>query len=116
MSGFSNQHPHHPKVYPHIMQITLNIPEELAARIIPAGKDPAQAALELLAVEGYRTHRLAEGEVRRLLGYETPMEVHALLKEHDVYLHYSMDDFEQDIRTADAFHAERQARDLQRAG
>ncbi len=89
------------------MQITLNIPEELAAQIIPVGKDPAQAALESLAVEGYRANRLTEGQIRRMLGYETRMEVHALLKEHDVYLHYSPENLQQDIDASDKFLSER---------
>jgi hypothetical protein len=33
-----------------------------------------------------------------MLGYGTRMQVHALLKEHDVYLNYSLSDVEQDIR------------------
>ena len=87
------------------MQVTLNIPDSLAAQLIAAGENPSQAALEALAVEGYRTQRLSENEVRILLGYETRMQVHALLKEHDVYLNYSMSDLEQDIRASDELHA-----------
>ena len=83
------------------MQVTLDIPDSLAEQLIAAGKDPARAALEALAVEGYRTQQLSENEVRVMLGYETRMQVHALLKEHDVYLNYSMSDLEQDIRTSD---------------
>ncbi len=80
------------------MQITLDIPEAFAAQLTAAGKDPAREALEALAVEGYRTHRLSENQVRLLLGFATRMEVHALLQEHDVYLNYSVDDLEKDIR------------------
>jgi hypothetical protein len=91
------------------MQVTLDIPDELAAELIAAGKDPARAALEALAVEGYRTQRLSEYQVRVMLGFETPMQVHALLKEHDVYLNYSMADLEQDIRASDELQAMRSA-------
>lgn len=97
------------------MQITLDIPEEFAAQIIPAGKDPARTALEALALDGYRNLLLSEEEVRRILGYESRFQVHALLKEHDVYLNYSMADLDQDIKTADAFHARRTSKELQRA-
>ncbi len=87
------------------MQVTVTIPDTFAAQLLAAGKDPAQAALEALAVEGYRTERLSESEVRQMLGYETRMEVHALLKEHDVYLHYSLEDLEHDRQTAERFRS-----------
>jgi predicted HTH domain antitoxin len=89
------------------MQVTVTIPDGLAAQLTAAGKDPARAALEALAVEGYRAGRLSENEVRVILGYETRMQVHALLKEHDVYLNYSMSDLEQDIRASDEIYAMR---------
>jgi predicted HTH domain antitoxin len=54
-------------------------------------------ALEALAVEGYRTGALSEGQVRRLLRFESRFEVHALLKEHRVPLHYTDADFEDDL-------------------
>jgi predicted HTH domain antitoxin len=89
------------------MQVTVTIPDDLAAQLTAAGKDPARAALEALAIEGYRAGRLSENEVRVMLGYETRMQVHALLKEHDVYLNYSMSDLEQDIRASDELYAMR---------
>jgi predicted HTH domain antitoxin len=82
------------------MQVTLDIPDNLAEQLIAAGKDPSREALEALAVEGYRTQRLTESEVKQMLGYGTRMQVHALLKEHDVYLHYSLEDLETDAKTS----------------
>ena len=61
------------------MEIILNIPDELARRVAPEGKEPARVALEALALEGYRTELLSESGVRQMLGFETRMEVHALL-------------------------------------
>jgi hypothetical protein len=91
------------------MQVTLNIPDSFAAQLIATGESPSQAALEALAIEGYRTQRLSENEVRILLGYETRMQVHALLKQHGVYLNYSISDLEQDIRASEELHAVRLA-------
>jgi predicted HTH domain antitoxin len=82
------------------MQVTLNIPDDLAAQIIPAGKDPSRATLEAVAVEGYRTQRLSEEEVREMLGLATRMQVHAVLKEHGAVLNYSIEDFVQDMQTS----------------
>ena len=39
------------------MIITVEIPEELARQFVPAGQDPAGAALEAIALEGYRGDR-----------------------------------------------------------
>lgn len=89
------------------MQVTLTIPADLAAQLISAGKDPSREAIEALAVEGYRTERLTEAEVRQMLGYETRMQVHGLLAEHNVNLHYSLADLEQDIDASNRLHAER---------
>jgi hypothetical protein len=82
------------------MQVTLTIPDELAEQLIAAGKDPSRAALEALAVEGYRTQRLTEAEVKRMLGYGTRMQVHALLADHNVDLHYTLDDLRTDAETS----------------
>ena len=78
------------------MQIALNIPDELAAQMASSGQDISRAALEALALEGYRTERLSESEIKRLLGFETRMEVHAFLKNHGAYMHYSVADLEHD--------------------
>jgi hypothetical protein len=40
---------------------------------------------------------LTESQVRRLLGFETRFEVHALLKEHKVPLHYTEADLVEDL-------------------
>jgi hypothetical protein len=89
------------------MQVTLDIPDNLAAQLVAAGKDPAQAALEAVAIEGYRTAHLTESEVRQMLGYETRMQVHTLLAEHDVPLHYTQEHLQQDIDASNQLHSER---------
>ena len=81
------------------MEITLNIPDELARQVAREGRDPARVALEALALEGYRAELLSESAVRQMLGFDTRMEVHAFLKEHGVHLHYDLADLEQDRAT-----------------
>jgi hypothetical protein len=82
------------------MEITLNIPDELARQVSREGRDPARVALEALALEGYRAELLSESAVRQMLGFDTRMEVHAFLKQHGIYLHYDLTDLEQDKATA----------------
>jgi len=50
------------------MKITLTIPDEVARQIIREGLDPARQALEDMAVEAYRAHRVTGSQLRRLLG------------------------------------------------
>jgi hypothetical protein len=90
------------------VEITLNIPDEVARRVVSEGKDPARVALEALALESYRAERLSESALREMLGFETRMEVHAFLKQHGVYLHYDVSDLEQDQATAERLRARTQ--------
>jgi hypothetical protein len=82
------------------VHIAINIPDNIAGVIAPE-QDPARAALEALALEGYRSRRLGDSAVRRLLGFQTRMDLHAFLKARGVYINYSMTDLEHDIREAD---------------
>ena len=82
------------------MQITLEIPDTIAGSLAGAGRDPARAALEAIAIEGYRTDRLSEYQVQELLGFEYFQEVHRFFNEHGVPSHYSMEDLEHDYAEA----------------
>ena len=85
-----------------MQQITLNIPDELSAFLAGFGPDLERAALETIAAEAYREKKVSTGELRRLLGYKTRMQVHAFLKEHGVYLQYGLADLEHDRQSGDA--------------
>jgi hypothetical protein len=91
------------------MHIAIDIPDNIPNVVAP-DQDPARAALEAMALEGYRSERLSEYDVRELLGFTTPMQVHGFLKEHGVHLHYSMADLEHDIRESDRIVAMLNAR------
>ena len=80
------------------MQIVIDLPEDVASELLACGRGPP-AALESLALEGYRSGRLSESQVRRLLGFGTRYQVHGFLKEHGVPLRYSEQDLESDIET-----------------
>lgn len=84
------------------MQITLEVPEDIAAHLAASGENLSRAALEGLAVEEYRGGKLSTAQLRRLLGYGTRMEVHSFLKDRGVYLHYDLVDLEQDRRVGDS--------------
>jgi hypothetical protein len=80
------------------MQIKFELPEDIAEGLQSRWKDLPRAALESLALEAYRSHALTAAELRRLLGFETRMQVDAFLKEHEIY-DYTAADFEQDRET-----------------
>ena len=80
------------------MQITIELPEDIGVRLESKWKDLPRAALESLALEAYRSRALTAAQLRRLLGFQTRMEVAAFLKEHQIF-DYSAGDFEQDRET-----------------
>jgi hypothetical protein len=82
------------------MTITIEIPDELVTALASSGLDLRRAALEAIALDGYRSDRLTEADVRRLLGFETRMEVHGFLKEHGAFLPYTLQDLEHDREVA----------------
>ncbi len=85
------------------MRITLELPEDIAQELEARWRDLPRGALESLAVEGYRSGALTMAQVRRLLGYQTRMEVDAFLKKHEVYLEYGLDDLERDTEQSRQF-------------
>jgi hypothetical protein len=83
------------------MNITVEIPDAIAGAVAGEGRDPARALLEAFALEGYRRRTLGESAIRRLLGFETRMEVHAFLNENGVpWPSLSIEDIERDTAVA----------------
>jgi hypothetical protein len=82
------------------MTITVEIPDLLVGVLSSEGKDPARVVLEAMALDGYRTQQLTETDLKELLGLETRMEVHAFLKYHGVFMHYTVEDLDHDVSTA----------------
>ena len=80
------------------MQITIELPEDIAVGLESRWKDLPRAALESLALEAYRSRALTAAQLRRLLGFETRMQVDVFLKKHDIF-DYLAGDFEQDRET-----------------
>ena len=80
------------------MHLSLDIPDELAAAVLPPGQDPARAALEALGLEAYRLRRISAYQLRLLLGLPSRWDVDALLKERQIET-YTAEDFEKDWAT-----------------
>ena len=78
--------------YPVDMQITIELPDDLALHA-----DPAREALEALAIEAFRSGALSAYQTRLLLGIQTRYQLDGFLKAHEVWEHaYGFEDLEQD--------------------
>jgi hypothetical protein len=78
------------------MQITLNLPEDVAEGLAGKWRDLPRAALESLALEGYRAGALTHSQIRRMLGFASLSETDGFLKQHGVYLECEAEALEQD--------------------
>jgi len=79
------------------MQLTVEIPDDLAGRL-GAGGDLSRRALELLALEEYRSGHLTETELQRLLGFGTRYKLDGFLKAHGVMIDdYTAEDLRREV-------------------
>lgn len=81
------------------MQVTVEIPEDIARQLNSKWANLPRGVLESLALEAYRSGTLSAPQLRRLLGFETRMELDAFLKQAGVYLDYSLEDLNEDLET-----------------
>jgi hypothetical protein len=81
------------------MQIGIELPEDIAQGLQAEWKDLPRHALEAIALEGYRSGALTESQVRRVLGFESRLEVNSFLREHGVYYNYTPTEIDQEIAT-----------------
>lgn len=76
---------------------TLNVPVMIADTLRRAfGPDLDRAAVEALAMEGYRNGKFSCGDVAAVLGFSTSLEAQRWLAERGVPLNYTLDDLEAD--------------------
>jgi Uncharacterised protein family (UPF0175) len=81
------------------MNLTVEIPDDLAARLIAAGGDLSRRALEAFALEEYKSERISKAELRCLLGLETRYELDGFLKAHEVWIDYTVEDFRREMES-----------------
>ena len=81
------------------MELTIQIPDELARDLAAAGGDLSRRALEAFALEEYKNGHLSRPALRRLLGFLTRNQLDGFLKSHAVI---------EDLPTPDDLERERQ--------
>jgi hypothetical protein len=67
------------------MNVTVRIPDELAASLSAEGADLERRALDALVLDEFRAGRLSKGELGRTLGFAALNEVDGFLKAHGVF-------------------------------
>jgi predicted HTH domain antitoxin len=81
------------------MQLTIEMPENIANRLGDSPEAAARKLLEKYAIEGYRALELSLADVREILGFSSRWESEAFLRSNGAPLHYDVADFEQDVAT-----------------
>jgi len=81
------------------MQVAIELPDDIAEGLRARWEDLPRQALEAIALECYRSGALTESQVRRVLGFETRLEVNSFLKDRGVYYNYPYSEIDQEIRT-----------------
>ena len=74
------------------MNLTVQIPDDLASRLSAVGGDLSRRALEAFALEEYKSGHITQAELRRLLGFRTRYQVDGFLKAHDIWIDYTLED------------------------
>ena len=83
------------------MTLTLHLPDRIAATLQSAWDDLPHAALESLAVEGYRSGRLSCADVGEMLGHTSRWESEDFLAARGVWPGTSVEEFQSDLATLD---------------
>ena len=87
------------------MQVTVEIPEDLASLLSEGLDGLTKAALEALALEGMRSGKISVAQARRLLGIGSRYEMDGFLKAHQIFLPLTIEEIERDAETARAFRS-----------
>ena len=75
--------------------ITLRLPDDIAHGLVAKWKNLPRAALESVALEGYRAGALTTAQVGRLLEFQTRYELDGFFKQHGV-CDYTLEDLQSD--------------------
>jgi predicted HTH domain antitoxin len=67
------------------MEVTLNIPDEVARQLVPEGGDLSRRALEALAIDGFRKQIIGLFQISQMLG-STRIEAEDFLGRNQVPL------------------------------
>ena len=81
------------------MNVTVEIPDDIAPRLTAGGHDLSREALEMIAAEAYRHDRITKPELQRLLRIETSYQLDGFLKAHRIWIEYTLEDAAREERS-----------------
>ncbi len=81
------------------MNVTIEIPDDVAERIRAEGGDLSRHALEAVVADEYRRGLLHKPDLRRILGFETSYQIDGFLKAHQIWIDYTIEDLERERET-----------------
>ena len=87
------------------MQVTLEVPEDLALLLGEDFAGVSRAALEALALEGLRREEITVAQARRMLGIASRYEMDGFVKVYGKLLPLRVEDIERDAETAIRFRS-----------
>ena len=81
------------------MEVSLQVPDDIAERLTASRTDLSRQALEALATAAYRAGILTAQEVERMLGFTSRWQTEAFLRQAGAYLDYTEEDLLQDLES-----------------
>jgi predicted HTH domain antitoxin len=88
------------------MQITIEIPDEIAQRLDQTWGSLSRRLLEVIIADAYQCGKVNTAEVRQILNLPSRLDTHAFLKRMGVYLNYDEAELEQDLQTLKQFRTQ----------
>ena len=84
------------------MEVTIIIPDDVAAELQSKGGDLSRRLLEMAVLEGYKSGLLTAHQIQEILGLGSRIAVDGFLKAHGVPMDYSSEDLERERAALDA--------------
>lgn len=79
------------------MPLTISLPDELLSS---DRDDIASQILEQVALDGFKSGQLSSAQVRRILGFETRLQVYEFLATHGIpWVDYDEEELQQECQT-----------------
>jgi hypothetical protein len=79
------------------MNLTVQIPDDLADQLSTVSGDLSRRALEALALDEYKTGHLTKAQLRRTLGCGTRYELDGFLKSHGFLDDHTLEDIQRQV-------------------
>jgi predicted HTH domain antitoxin len=84
------------------MIVSVDVPDTIATQLHLNGEQGNRRALEMFALEGYRSGELSRGQVSELLGLEFN-ETEGFLKEHKACIPLTLEEFQRSSEALEEF-------------